>query len=80
MISHEHVGKMINCVEVDSHEVPRFVLDKRRGGRVYRDTFGKHLGQCAKPLVLLLIDLRCLGDERQDVFGQEFARVKSQFL
>ena len=78
MVPHEAMAEMVDRVVVDGHEVPRLQLhDSRRGG-VDGGALGDDLRQTLQALVLLLVDSRGVGDERQDLVGLQLPGMDAQ--
>ena len=55
---HEPVAEVIDAVVIDSHEIPRFVLQNPSRSVVDGTVLGQDFGERHQALVLLLIDLR----------------------
>src|SRR3954447_15962272 len=78
VIRHEGMGEVVDAVVIDGTEIPWFAFHQSRRDGVHRGIVTQDLGEGAKPLVLLLIDLSRFGNKRQDMSLRKFVRKNSE--
>ena len=67
VVGHEGVREMIDPVVIDRGEIPWLVLHQRGRDCVDGGVIAQDFGKRTQTLVLLLIDLRRVGNEGQDM-------------
>ena len=80
VVLHEAVAEVVDAVQVHRHEVPRLELHERGRGGMDRGDLADDLGERLQALVLLLIDLVAVGDERPDVVLGDLDLMEAELL